>query len=139
VSRNFETRLLADDAPTAEERKRRNHPVFDVPRTVVRTYRDLCVHRGSGATLADLHAEGFNRFTSGARRDALDVLMKLGHVEAFRAMRTFPATTVQRGITRTVTVYRLTAAGLVQAEAGMSAEDRAHVEARRARLAELGR
>lgn len=130
-----EARAVTADDLTAQERKRRNHPVLDVARTVDRTYRDLLVFGSRGATLTVLHAEGFNRFTASARRVALDRLISLGHVELLEVARVFATTPTSRGITRHVTIYRLTAPGTIHIEARLNDQARARIAVRRHRHA----
>lgn len=138
MSRYFETHVTNPDDMSAAQRKRRNYPVTDMERTLVRTYRDLLVFRGDGATLNDLYVEGHNRFAPEARQAALETLIALGHVDTFAVVRSFPATAEKRALTRNVVLYRLTEAGVRQAEASLTAKDRDRVEHRRDRLASRG-
>jgi hypothetical protein len=131
MSRKYETTEAPAGEMTADERRRRNHPVLDVERTVERTYRDLLVFGDCGATISELHAEGFCRFTSAARRAALKALISSGHAEPAEVVRTFAATPTLRSLTRHVTIYRLTAAGIKRAESGLTDNDRERVAARR--------
>lgn len=131
MSRMYETTEATAGEMTADERRRRNHPVLDVERTVERTYRDLLVFGDCGATISELHAEGFCRFTSAARRAALEALISFGHVVPVEVTRTFAATSTHRRVTRHVTIYRLTATGTRQAETNLNDHDRDRLAARR--------
>lgn len=131
MSRMYKTTAVTEGEMTALERRRRNHPVFDVGRTVERTYRDLLVFGERGATMTELHAEGFCRFTAAVRRAAIQTLVSLGHVEPVDVVRTFAATSTHRRVSRHVTIYRLTPAGTICAEANLTDNDRLRLAARR--------
>jgi hypothetical protein len=133
VSRYFETEYLTEAMDRAE-RKRRNYPVTDIERTTTRTYRDLLTYRETGATLRELHAEGHNRFTATARREALSALISIGHVEAVNVVRHYPTTSSTRGSSRQRVLYRLTDAGVRQAQAALTDADREAVAHRRRHL-----
>lgn len=133
MSRYFETEYLTEPMDRAE-RRRRNYPVTDVERTKARCYRDLLVYRETGATLRELHAEGHNRFTATARREALNALISIGHVEARNVVRHYPTTSTKRGSSRQRVLYRLTDAGARQALAALTEADREAVTHRRHHL-----
>lgn len=133
MSRYYETEFMAEPMDRAE-RKRRNYPVTDIERTTTRTYRDLLVYRETGATLRELHAEGHNRFAAPARREVLNALMSIGHVEALNVMRHYPTTSTTRGSSRQRVLYRLTDAGVRQAQAALTEADCEAVAHRRRHL-----
>ncbi len=133
MSRYFETEYLPEAMDRAE-RKRRNYPVTDIERTTTRTYRDLLIYRETGATLRELHAEGHNRFTAPVRREALNALISIGHVEALSVVRRYSTTATSPGTSRYLVLYRLTDAGVRQAQAVLTGADREAVVHRRVRL-----